>query len=186
MKSKGVHPVNGYPPWGILVKSAPVGNIVVRFAARRLPIRVTPRFTFRPAMPLPRIDLAHRPRVVRCALPLRDRRRAAYRTEALRAVIGAEAARGHWLYPVPVRASHSITKPPGHYAAVGLCSLPFGRVTEWSARLPSVAAATAAVFLMGTGCSAARSGEWSGVLAAVHRADVGASGSIRRRAPRST
>ena len=41
-----------------------------------------------------------------------------------------------------------LTKPPGHYAAIGLCSLPFGEVTAASARLPSVFAAALAVVLM--------------------------------------
>jgi 4-amino-4-deoxy-L-arabinose transferase-like glycosyltransferase len=88
-----------------------------------------------------------------------------YRTEALRAVIGAEAARGHWLYPV-LYGEPFLTKPPGHYAAIGLCSLPFGRVTEWSARLPSVIAATAVVFMM-YGLFRRTLGERTGVLAAV-------------------
>jgi 4-amino-4-deoxy-L-arabinose transferase-like glycosyltransferase len=35
-----------------------------------------------------------------------------------------------------------LTKPPGAYAAIGLSSLPFGRVTEETARLPSAIAAT--------------------------------------------
>src|SRR4051812_49589599 len=70
-----------------------------------------------------------------------------YRTESLRAIIGAECLRGNWLYPV-LHGEPFLTKPPGHYTAVGLCSLPFGQVTAASARLPSAIAATAAVFLM--------------------------------------
>jgi 4-amino-4-deoxy-L-arabinose transferase-like glycosyltransferase len=70
-----------------------------------------------------------------------------YRTESLRAIIGAEYLRGHWLYPV-LHGEPFLTKPPGHYAAIGLCSLPSGRVTEATARLPSALAATAAVFLV--------------------------------------
>jgi 4-amino-4-deoxy-L-arabinose transferase-like glycosyltransferase len=70
-----------------------------------------------------------------------------YRTESLRAIIGAEALRGHWLYPV-LHGEPFLTKPPGQYAAIGLASLPVGRVTEVTARLPSVVAATLAVFLM--------------------------------------
>src|SRR5581483_12300811 len=35
-----------------------------------------------------------------------------------------------------------------HYAAIGLCSLPFGEVTAATARLPSAIAATAAVLLV--------------------------------------
>jgi len=70
-----------------------------------------------------------------------------YRTEALRAIIGRECLNGHWLYPV-LYGEPFLTKPPGHYAAVGLCSLPFGEVTAATARLPSVFAAVLAVFLV--------------------------------------
>ena len=70
-----------------------------------------------------------------------------YRTESLRAIIGAECLRGHWLYPA-LYGEPFLTKPPGHYAAIALCSLPFGEVTAATARLPSAVAATVAVFLM--------------------------------------
>lgn len=70
-----------------------------------------------------------------------------YRTESLRAIIGAEALRGHWLYPV-LHGEPFLTKPPGQYAAIAVASLPVGRVTEVTARLPSAVAATAAVLLM--------------------------------------
>jgi hypothetical protein len=70
-----------------------------------------------------------------------------YRTEALRAIIGRECLNGHWLYPV-LYGEPFLTKPPGHYAAVGLCSLPFGEVSAATARLPSVFAAMCAVFLV--------------------------------------
>jgi 4-amino-4-deoxy-L-arabinose transferase-like glycosyltransferase len=70
-----------------------------------------------------------------------------YRTEALRAVIGRECLHGHWLYPV-LYGEPFLTKPPGHYAAIGLCSLAFGEVSAATARLPSVFAATLAVLLM--------------------------------------
>src|SRR5439155_16543634 len=70
-----------------------------------------------------------------------------YRTESLRAIIGAECLRGHWLYPV-LYGEPFLTKPPGHYAAIALCSLPFGQVTAWSARLPSAIAPTVTMFLM--------------------------------------
>ena len=70
-----------------------------------------------------------------------------YRTESLRAVIGAECLRGHWLYPV-LYGEPFLTKPPGHYAVIGLCSLPVGEVTAATARVPSVVAATAAVLLL--------------------------------------
>ena len=62
-----------------------------------------------------------------------------YRTEALRAIIGRECLRGYWLYPV-LYGEPFLTKPPGHYVAIGLCSLPVGDVTAASARLPSVLA----------------------------------------------
>jgi 4-amino-4-deoxy-L-arabinose transferase-like glycosyltransferase len=70
-----------------------------------------------------------------------------YRTESLRAIIGAESLRGNWLYPV-LYGEPFLTKPPGHYAAIAVCSLPFGEVTDWSARIPSALAATLTVFLM--------------------------------------
>ena len=70
-----------------------------------------------------------------------------YRTESLRAIIGAGSLRGHWLYPV-LYGEPFLTKPPGHYAAIGLCSLPFGEVTAATARVPSAVAATATVLLM--------------------------------------
>ena len=70
-----------------------------------------------------------------------------YRTESLRAIIGRSCLEGHWLYPV-LYGEPFLTKPPGHYVAIGLCSLPFGEVTAATARLPSVFAATLAVVLM--------------------------------------
>jgi hypothetical protein len=70
-----------------------------------------------------------------------------YRTESLRAIIGAECLRGHWLYPV-LHGEPFLTKPPGHYAAIGLASLPTGHVTEVTARIPSAVAATVTVVLM--------------------------------------
>ena len=51
-----------------------------------------------------------------------------YRTESLRAIIGRECLHGHWLYPV-LYGEPFLTKPPGHYDAIGLCSLPFGEVS---------------------------------------------------------
>jgi 4-amino-4-deoxy-L-arabinose transferase-like glycosyltransferase len=70
-----------------------------------------------------------------------------YRTESLRAIIGRECLNGNWLFPV-LYGEPFLTKPPGHYAAIGLCSLPFGEVSTTTARLPSVLAAGAAVFLI--------------------------------------
>jgi 4-amino-4-deoxy-L-arabinose transferase-like glycosyltransferase len=70
-----------------------------------------------------------------------------YRTESLRAIIGSESLRGNWLYPV-LYGEPFLTKPPGQYAAIALCSLPFGEVTDWSARIPSAIAATFTVLLL--------------------------------------
>jgi 4-amino-4-deoxy-L-arabinose transferase-like glycosyltransferase len=70
-----------------------------------------------------------------------------YRTEGLRALVAAESLRtGNWLVPT-LYGEPLLTKPPGHYAAIALASLPTGRVTEWSARLPSSVAACAIVLL---------------------------------------
>jgi len=68
-----------------------------------------------------------------------------YRTEALRAIIGQSALDGHWLTPT-LYGEPFLTKPPGVYVAIGLASLPFGRVTEETARIPSAIAATITVF----------------------------------------
>jgi len=70
-----------------------------------------------------------------------------YRTESLRAIIGRECLNGNWLFPV-LYGEPFLTKPPGHYVAIGLCSLPFGEVSATTARLPSFFAASAAVFLI--------------------------------------
>jgi len=73
-----------------------------------------------------------------------------YRTEALRAIIGQSALDGHWLTPT-LYGEPFLTKPPGVYAAIGLASLPVGRVTEETARIPSAVAATITVlFAFGT------------------------------------
>src|SRR6516164_1660383 len=70
-----------------------------------------------------------------------------YRTESLRAIIGAEFLRtGNWMVPV-LYGEPLLTKPPGMYAAIAVTSWPFGEVQEWTARLPSTIAATATVFL---------------------------------------
>lgn len=70
-----------------------------------------------------------------------------YRTEGLRAIVAAEFLRsGNWTVPM-LFGEPLLTKPPGMYCAIALCSLPLGRVTEWSARLPSALAATFTVFL---------------------------------------
>jgi 4-amino-4-deoxy-L-arabinose transferase-like glycosyltransferase len=70
-----------------------------------------------------------------------------WRTENLRARIAQEMmAAGDWIVP-RLYGEPLFTKPPGMYIAVVLCSLPFGEVTELSARLPSALGATAAVLL---------------------------------------
>src|SRR5438132_14263491 len=70
-----------------------------------------------------------------------------YRTESLRAIIAAEFLRsGNWVVPT-LYGEPLFTKPPGMYAAIALVSWPAGGVSEWTARLPSALAATAAVFL---------------------------------------
>src|SRR5262245_58169062 len=88
-----------------------------------------------------------------------------WRTESLRAVIGAECLRGQWLYPV-LYGEPFLTKPPGHYAAIGLCSLPLGEVTAASARLPSAIAATVCV-LLGYGLFRRALGERVALIAAL-------------------
>ena len=71
-----------------------------------------------------------------------------WRTESLRAIIGAEFLRtGNWIVPT-LYGEPLFTKPPGMYAAIALASWPFGGVSEWTARLPSALAATATVLLM--------------------------------------
>ncbi|MCE9532170.1 MAG: glycosyltransferase family 39 protein, partial [Planctomycetes bacterium] len=69
-----------------------------------------------------------------------------YRTEALRAIIGREVLYGSWVVPT-LYGEPILTKPPGMYIAIAICSLPFGEVTAFTARLPSVLAATITVFL---------------------------------------
>jgi 4-amino-4-deoxy-L-arabinose transferase-like glycosyltransferase len=72
-----------------------------------------------------------------------------YRTEALRAIIGQSALDGHWLCPT-LYGEPFLTKPPGAYAAIGLASLPIGRVTEETSRLPSAITATLTVLFVFT------------------------------------
>jgi 4-amino-4-deoxy-L-arabinose transferase-like glycosyltransferase len=70
-----------------------------------------------------------------------------YRTEALRAIVAREFIRtGNWLVPT-LYGEPLLTKPPLHYAAIALVSLPGGDVTEWSARLPSALAACATILI---------------------------------------
>jgi 4-amino-4-deoxy-L-arabinose transferase-like glycosyltransferase len=70
-----------------------------------------------------------------------------WRTENLRAIIAEGMLRsGNWIVPT-LYGEPLFTKPPGMYVAIVLCSLPFGRVTELSARLPSALAASLTVIL---------------------------------------
>lgn len=70
-----------------------------------------------------------------------------WRTESLRAIIAEGMLRtGDWIVPT-LYGEPLLTKPPGMYIAIALCSLPWGEVTELSARLPSAIAASVAVFL---------------------------------------
>ncbi len=71
-----------------------------------------------------------------------------YRTESLRAIIGAQMlTSGNWVVPT-LYEQPLLTKPPGMYAAIAAASSWQGFVSEWSARLPSALAATAIVFLI--------------------------------------
>jgi 4-amino-4-deoxy-L-arabinose transferase-like glycosyltransferase len=65
-----------------------------------------------------------------------------YRTEGLRAAVAAEMLRSGDLLVPHLYGEPLLTKPPIHYAAIALVSLPFGQVSEGTARLPSVRAAT--------------------------------------------
>src|SRR5690606_7189150 len=69
-----------------------------------------------------------------------------YRTEGLRAMIGVEALRGHWLTPT-LYGEPFLTKPPGMYAAIAAASWPDGAVSDGSARLSSAVAATITALL---------------------------------------
>src|SRR5687767_3113162 len=70
-----------------------------------------------------------------------------YRNETLRALLArAMLESGDWIVPT-LYGEPLFTKPPGMYWAIALCSLPFGAVTEATARLPSALAATTVVFL---------------------------------------
>jgi 4-amino-4-deoxy-L-arabinose transferase-like glycosyltransferase len=72
-----------------------------------------------------------------------------FRNEGLRARLAAEALEGgSWLVPTLYGEPH-LTKPPGMSLAIALCSLPAGRVTPVTARLPSVLAGACAVALVG-------------------------------------
>jgi 4-amino-4-deoxy-L-arabinose transferase-like glycosyltransferase len=88
-----------------------------------------------------------------------------YRTESLRAVLGAEALRGgDWVVPT-LHGEPLLTKPPGMAVAIALASWPAGNVAAASARLPSAVAATLTVFLV-YGAFARPLGRRSGLAAA--------------------
>jgi len=71
-----------------------------------------------------------------------------WKTEGLRAIVAAEYLRtGNWIVPT-LYGEPLFTKPPGMYAAIALLSLPFGEVTEWTARLPSALAAMLTVLML--------------------------------------
>lgn len=70
-----------------------------------------------------------------------------YRNEGLRALLARQMLdSGDWIVPT-LYGQPIFTKPPGMYWAIALCSLPFGVVTEWTARLPSALAASLTVLL---------------------------------------
>ena len=70
-----------------------------------------------------------------------------YRTEALRAKIAQETLAGEWVVPT-LYGQPFVTKPPGTYVAIAICSLPLGRVTEETARLPSAIAGLITLLLV--------------------------------------
>jgi 4-amino-4-deoxy-L-arabinose transferase-like glycosyltransferase len=70
-----------------------------------------------------------------------------YRTESLRAILGAEFLRGGGRVVPTLYGEPLLTKPPGMYAAIALASWPVGAVNAATARLPSVLAAGLAVWL---------------------------------------
>jgi 4-amino-4-deoxy-L-arabinose transferase-like glycosyltransferase len=83
--------------------------------------------------------------VVLCLLGLS--RENLIRNEGLRAQLAAEAlATGNWLVPT-LHGEPYLAKPPGMTVAIVLASLPVGRVTPLTARLPSVVAGLIVVML---------------------------------------
>jgi 4-amino-4-deoxy-L-arabinose transferase-like glycosyltransferase len=71
-----------------------------------------------------------------------------WKTEGLRAIVAAQMLRsGNWIVPT-LYGEPLFTKPPGMYVAIALASLPFGEVTEVTARLPSAIAATLTVLML--------------------------------------
>jgi 4-amino-4-deoxy-L-arabinose transferase-like glycosyltransferase len=70
-----------------------------------------------------------------------------WRTESLRAIIAQQMLEsGNWIVP-HLYGEAIFTKPPGMYMAIALCSMPLGRVTEFTARLPSALAGLGCVML---------------------------------------
>lgn len=71
-----------------------------------------------------------------------------YRNETLRAQLAAEILRsGQWVVPT-LYGEPLLTKPPLQYWLVAILSLPFGEVTEVTARLPSVLGAMALIIAL--------------------------------------
>jgi 4-amino-4-deoxy-L-arabinose transferase-like glycosyltransferase len=71
-----------------------------------------------------------------------------YRTEGLRAIVGAEMFRsGDWLVP-RLYGEPILTKPPLFYWCIAATGKIFGEVTIWSCRLPSAVAGLLAVLLV--------------------------------------
>lgn len=71
-----------------------------------------------------------------------------YRTEGLRAIVGAEMYRsGDWMVP-RLYGEPILTKPPLFYWCIAATGEIFGEVTVWSSRLPSAMAGSIAVLLV--------------------------------------
>src|SRR5262249_7189823 len=71
-----------------------------------------------------------------------------WRTENLRALGAREMlASGNWAVPT-LYGQPLLTKTPGMYAAIAVVSAVAGKVSAWTARLPSALAATATLLLI--------------------------------------
>ena len=75
-----------------------------------------------------------------------DRRRSDPQRGPARRLAAEALDTGDWLTPTLYGEPH-LTKPPGMSLAIGLCSLPAGKVTPLTARLPSVVAGLIVVLL---------------------------------------
>ena len=103
-----------------------------------------------------------------------------YRNEGLRALVGAECLRGHWIVPT-LYGEPILTKPPLAYWLIALVSAPFGQVTAWSARLPSALAAVVTTLLVFAHFRRT-AGEWGAQQRAAPRASGAAGLVVERRA----